>query len=261
MTVAPQQETLGFEAEVQQLLKLVAHNLYSNHEIFMRELVSNASDAADKLRYEALSNDALYEGDSELKIWVSFDKKSSTVTLRDNGIGMNREEAIANLGTIAKSGTQAFKNMLEANKNSADSQLIGQFGVGFYSAFVVADHVVVRTRRAGMQTSEGVEWASDGEGQFTVKNIDRELRGTEVVLHMKEDTKEFLDDSRLRDTIRKYSDHILLPIMMKEVPTPVSDDDKKEDANKELAWEVVNQANALWTLPKSEISDEQYQDL
>lgn len=264
MTVEPQQETLGFEAEVQQLLKLVAHNLYSNQEVFMRELISNASDAADKLRYEALSNDALYEGNSELKIWISFDEKSKTVTICDNGIGMTRDEVVANLGTIAKSGTQAFKNMLEASKQSGDSQLIGQFGVGFYSSFVVADHVVVRTRRAGMQVSEGVEWASDGEGQFTVKNIDREPHGTEIVLHLKDESAEFLDDVRLRGIIRKYSDHILLPVMMKAVET-VNADDKKDEAdateNKAPEWEVVNQANALWTMSKSEISDEQYQDL
>ncbi|MDF1761204.1 MAG: molecular chaperone HtpG [Coxiellaceae bacterium] len=263
MALEPQQETLGFEAEVQQLLKLVAHNLYSNKEVFMRELVSNASDAADKLRYETLSNDALYEGDSDLKIWVSFDEKSNTVTIRDNGIGMSRDDVIANLGTIAKSGTQAFKDMLESKSGGDNSQMIGQFGVGFYSAFVVADDVVVRTRRAGMKSDEGVEWASKGEGEFTVKNIDRKERGTEVIMHLKEECKEFADGMRLRTIIRKYSDHILLPIMMLEEVTPAAeeDKDKKKEEKKEPTWEAVNQANALWTLPKSEITDEQYQDL
>ncbi len=261
MAIDPQQETLGYEAEVQQLLKLVAHNLYSNAEIFVRELVSNASDAADKLRYEALSNDALYEGDSDLKIWISFDKEANTVTIRDNGIGMTRDEAIANLGTIAKSGTSKFKEMLESQKGGDNSQMIGQFGVGFYSSFVVADNVVVRTRRAGMKADEGVEWASNGEGEFTVKNIERELRGTEIILHLKEDTTEFADGTRLRTIIRTYSDHILLPIMMLEEATPIAEDDKDTKKDEAPKWEVVNQANALWTLPKSEITDEQYQDL
>ncbi|MDF1760404.1 MAG: molecular chaperone HtpG [Coxiellaceae bacterium] len=266
MALEPQQETLGFEAEVQQLLKLVAHNLYSNKEIFVRELVSNASDAADKLRYETLANDALYEGDSDLKIWITYDEKANTVTIRDNGIGMNRDDVIANLGTIAKSGTQAFKDMLESKSGGDNSQMIGQFGVGFYSSFVVADDVVVRTRRAGMKSDEGVEWTSKGEGEFTVKNIERKERGTEVILHLKEECKEFADGMRLRTIIRKYSDHILLPIMMLEVEAPAADaadedKDKKKEDKKQPTWESVNQANALWTMPKSEITDEQYQDL
>lgn len=260
MSVNPQAETLGFEAEVKQLLKLVAHNLYSNKEIFLRELISNASDAADKLRYEALSQEAIYEGDADLKIWISTDEKAKTVTIRDNGIGMSREDAIQHLGTIAKSGTQAFREMLSSEANK-DSQLIGQFGVGFYSAFVVADLVTVRTRRAGTRSDEGVEWTSQGEGEYTIKNIERPLRGTEVVLHLKEDCHEFLETFRLNSIIRKYSDHILLPIMMpKSKDEKDNKKDKKADKGKE-EWEVINQANALWTLSKGEITDEQYQEL
>lgn len=240
MSIAAQQETLSFEAEVKQLLDLVANALYSNKEIFLRELISNASDAADKLRYQALSDAALYENDSELKIWIDVDKDAQMITVRDNGVGMSREEIIENLGTIAKSGTKAFKELLGANQ-AKDSQLIGQFGVGFYSTFVVADKVVVRSRRAGMQKDQGVYWESSGDGQYTVKNIEKETRGTEIVLHLKKESEEFLDPLRLRNIITKYSDHIILPIVMAE--------------------EVVNQARALWTLPKSEIKDEDYQQL
>lgn len=255
MTVEANTETLGFEAEVKQLLKLVAENLYSNKEVFVRELVSNASDAADKLRYQALSNDAIYQGDSDLKIWISFDEKAQTVTIRDNGIGMTRDDVIANLGTIANSGTKAFRDMLSSDANK-DSNLIGQFGVGFYSAFVVADKVVVRTRKAGLEANEGVEWVSAGEGEYTVKNIERDQRGTEIIMHMKEACKEFVDGMRLRTIIRKYSDHIVLPIEMLEIK------EQEEGTEAEApTWETVNQANALWTLPKSEITDEQYQDL
>jgi molecular chaperone HtpG len=241
-----QTQTLSFAAEVKQLLQLVAHSLYSNKEIFLRELVSNASDAADKLRYEALTDSALYENDPELKIWISVDKEHQTITVSDNGIGMSREEAIDNLGTIAKSGTRIFRDLLSADK-AKDSQLIGQFGVGFYSAFIVAEHVVVRTRRAGMQADQGVQWESTGEGEYTIKNINKPTRGTEVVLHIKKDESEFLDELRLRQVITKYSDHILLPIVMKNLK------DEKE--------EVVNRANALWTLPKSQIKNEEYQEL
>ncbi|MCB1827958.1 MAG: molecular chaperone HtpG, partial [Coxiellaceae bacterium] len=240
MTFEKQSETLGFEAEVSQLLELVAKSLYSNKEIFLRELISNASDAADKLRYEGLSDTALYEDDSELKITIEFDAEHHTLTIRDNGIGMSREEAIENLGTIAKSGTRAFRDMLSGDK-SHDSQLIGQFGVGFYSAFIVADKVVVRSRRAGMTAEQGVEWQSEGKGEFEVQNLHRPARGTEIVLHMKKDEAEFLDEQRLRTIISKYSDHILLPIMMK--------------------GEVVNSAKALWTLSKSDIKEEEYQEL
>lgn len=215
MSLQPQAETLSFEAEVKQLLHLVAHSLYSNKEIFLRELISNSSDAADKLRYQALSDAALYENDADLKIWIDFDKDNRTITIRDNGIGMSREEVIENLGTIAKSGTRAFRELL-AEKKAEDSQLIGQFGVGFYSAFIVADRVVVRTRRAGMKADQGVEWESTGEGEYTLKNIDKPTRGTEVVLHLKESEEEFLDSLRLRAIITKYSDHILLPIVMKK---------------------------------------------
>lgn len=260
MTTAPQAETLTFGAEVEQLLELVAHSLYSNKEIFLRELVSNASDAADKLRYQALSDAALFEDDSDLKIWIDFDKEHRTVTIRDNGIGMSREEVIENIGTIAQSGTRSFRNLL-GKENSADSQLIGQFGVGFYSAFIVSDKVALRTRRAGMQADQGVYWESDGKGQYTIKNIDKAQRGTEIVLHLKESEDEFLDDMRLRTIIRKYSDHIVLPIMMKKIET---EEDKKSAEEGEVVVreeEAVNRANALWTLSKSEIKDEDYQEL
>lgn len=259
MSTAPQKETLSFGADVNQLLELVAHSLYSNPEIFLRELISNASDAADKLRYEALTDAALYENDPELKIWISVDKDNRTVTIRDNGIGMNREEAIANLGTIAKSGTRAFKEKLSNGADKNDSQLIGQFGVGFYSAYVVADNVVVRTRRAGTQTNQGVCWESNGKGEFVVNNIDYLSRGTEITLFLKKEMDEYLDEYRLRSIITKYSDHIVLPIMMAKPEMPAKDDKKDEIVVREE--EVVNQANALWTLPKSEIKDEQYTGL
>lgn len=254
-----QAETLSFEAEVKQLLHLVAHALYSNKEIFLRELISNGSDAADKLRYEALSDSALYENDSDLKIWVDFDKKHRTITIRDNGIGMSRDDVIENLGTIAKSGTRAFLDAL-STENAKDSQLIGQFGVGFYSAFIVADKVVVRTRRAGMNTDQGVSWESNGEGEYTIKNIEKSTRGTEVVLHLKEIEEEFLDPIRLRTIITKYSDHILLPIMMKKNVEDDKEDDK-EDGKGDLQEETVNRANALWAMSKSQIKDEDYKEL
>ena len=204
MTVKAQTETFSFEAEVNQLLKLVASSLYSNKEIFLRELVSNASDAAERLRYEALSDSALYEDDPELKIWVDFDKKNRTVTLKDNGIGMNREDVIQNLGTIAQSGTRGFRDILSKGKEEQkDSQFIGQFGVGFYSSFVVADKVVVRTRRAGMNADQGVYWESEGTGEYSIKNINKESRGTEIVLHLKKEEDEFLSDYRLREIIKK----------------------------------------------------------
>jgi molecular chaperone HtpG len=260
MTVDAQPEKLSFEAEVKQLLSLVAHSLYSNKEIFLRELVSNASDAADKLRYEALSNNSLYENDSELKIEIEFNEDNKTITVRDNGIGMNRDEVIANLGTIAKSGTRAFKELLSSDAEK-DSQLIGQFGVGFYSAFIVADNVVVRTRRAGGEVSEGVCWESNGQGEYTISSIEMPRRGTEITLHVKDEHKEFLNDYRLRSIIRQYSDHIALPIMMAKAET---EDDKKKREKGEVVvpeQEVVNQANALWTMSRSEIKDEQYSEL
>ena len=256
MPIEAQQETLQFEAKVEQLLHLVAHSLYSNKEIFLRELVSNASDAADKLRYEALTDNALYENDPDLKIWVSFDKDSKIVTVRDNGIGMSREEIIKNLGTIAESGTRAFSEVLKTNQGDA-SQLIGQFGVGFYSTFIVADKVVVKSRRAGMNLDQGVCWESDGIGGYTVKNINRPLRGTEVVLHLKKDQEEFLEAMRLRNIISKYSDHILLPIVMEKIQAPAKDGEKAPAPEEE----VVNRANALWVMPKSQIKDEDYQEL
>ena len=259
VAVQEQQETRSFEAEVQQLLQIVAHSLYSDKEIFLRELISNSSDAADKLRYQAVSDDALYEGDGDLKIWVNFNKDAGTVSIRDNGIGMDREEVIKNLGMIAQSGTRAFKQLVESKKEGGDSQLIGQFGVGFYSSFVVADKVVVKTRKAGMKADEGVEWESDGQGKYTIKNIKRSQRGTEVTLYMKDDAKEFLDDSRLRTVIRKYSDHILLPIVMPKVDPEA---DKKREKGEIVVPEdeVVNSAKALWTLPKSEIKPEDYNE-
>jgi molecular chaperone HtpG len=265
MSVNPQTETLGFQAEVKQLLHLVTHSLYSNKEIFLRELISNASDAADRLRFEAISDLALYENDADLKIWIDFDEKNHTITVRDNGIGMNRDDVINNLGTIAKSGTREFLERLKTeDKNEAN--LIGQFGVGFYSSFVVADKVVVRTRRAGMKADQGVEWESDGAGEYSLKNIDKATRGTEIVLYLKEDERpEFLNGWRLREIIKKYSDHIMLPIVMKkDVYEDKSGDEKDQEKKAEKKTpedEVVNRATALWTLPKSSIKDEDYKEL
>jgi molecular chaperone HtpG len=256
MPVQTQQETLPFQAEVKQLLYLVTHSLYSNKEIFLRELISNASDAADKLRFEALSDAALYENDPDLKIWIDVDKEKQTITVRDNGIGMNREEVIQNLGTIAKSGTREFLEKLTASQNK-ESHLIGQFGVGFYSSFVVADKVIVKTRRAGMQKDQGVYWESNGEGQFVIENITKERRGTEVILHLKKDEEDFLHDWQLRQIITKYSDHILLPIIMKEPEYG----EQKEGEPAPLVESTVNKATALWTLPKSKITDEEYIEL
>jgi len=263
MTTQPQAQTHTFEAEVTQLLDLVANSLYSNKEIFLRELISNASDAAEKLRYESLNDSAVFENDPDLKIWVDFDKDKRTVTIRDNGIGMSREDVVNNLGTIAKSGTKAFLESMGAQKEgqAKDNKLIGQFGVGFYSAFVVADKVTVRSRRAGMQQDQGVCWESDGKGEYTVKNIDFTPRGTEIVLHLKEDQAEYCDENRLRNIIKKYSDHILLPIQMKK---PLTEDDEKKQKEGEVVVpeeETVNRANALWTMSKSQIKEEEYQEL
>jgi len=233
------------------------HSLYSNKEIFMRELVSNAADASDKLRFEALSNDALYEGDAELQIRVAFDEAAKTITITDNGIGMNRQEVIENIGTIANSGTKKFFNKMTGDQ-AKDSQLIGQFGVGFYSAFIVADKVTLRTRRAGTDAAEGVEWQSEGKGDFTIETIDKAARGTEITLHLREDQDEFLNSWRLRNCITKYSDHINLPIVMQKDAQP--DEDGKIDESVVLEDETVNKATALWTLSKSEIDDEQYQE-
>ncbi|WP_347911270.1 molecular chaperone HtpG [Pseudomonas grandcourensis] len=254
MSVETQKETLGFQTEVKQLLHLMIHSLYSNKEIFLRELISNASDAVDKLRFEALAKPELLEGGAELKIRVSFDKDAKTVTLEDNGIGMSREDAITHLGTIAKSGTADFMKHLSGDQKK-DSHLIGQFGVGFYSAFIVADKVDVYSRRAGSAASEGVHWSSKGEGDFEVATIDKAERGTRIVLHLKSGEDEFADGWRLRNIIKKYSDHIALPI---ELPKEVAATEGEEPPAVE--WETVNRASALWTRPRTEVKDEEYQE-
>ncbi|MFJ2713711.1 molecular chaperone HtpG [Pseudomonas sp. NPDC087346] len=254
MSVETQKETLGFQTEVKQLLHLMIHSLYSNKEIFLRELISNASDAVDKLRFEALAKPELLEGGADLKIRVSFDKDAKTVTLEDNGIGMNRDDVIAHLGTIAKSGTADFMKNLSGDQKK-DSHLIGQFGVGFYSAFIVADQVDVYSRRAGTPASEGVHWSSKGEGEFEVANIDKPERGTRIVLHLKAAEDEFADGWRLRNIIKKYSDHIALPI---ELPKEVTAAEGEDTAAVE--WETVNRASALWTRPRTEVKDEEYQE-
>ena len=247
------QETRGFQSEVKQLLQLMIHSLYSNKEIFLRELISNASDAADKLRFKALSNPALYEGDGELRVRVSFDADKGTLTISDNGIGMTREQVIEHLGTIAKSGTKEFLTALGQDQ-AKDSQLIGQFGVGFYSAFIVADKVTVKTRAAGEATDKGVLWESAGEGEYSVADIEKKSRGTDVILHLREDEKEFLNEWRLREIIGKYSDHIGLPV---EMLTKEYDDEGKETGEK---WEKINKSDALWTRSKNDISDEEYKE-
>jgi len=246
-------ETLGFQTEVKQILNLMIHSLYSNKEIFLRELISNSSDAADKLRFEALSDDALYEGDADMKIWIQFDKDARTITVRDNGIGMSREEVIDNIGTIAKSGTQEFFKSLTGD-NAKDTQLIGQFGVGFYSSLIVADKVTLLTRRAGLEASHGVRWESAGEGEYSVETIERKQHGTEVILHLLPDEDEFLSDYRLHSIIKKYSDHITLPIVMPKVTTS---EEKDETIIEE---EVVNTAKALWTRSKTEITEDEYNE-
>jgi molecular chaperone HtpG len=250
-----QKETLGFQAEVKQLLNLMIHSLYSNKEIFLRELISNASDACDRLRFEALNNAALYGDDAELKIRVTLDKEARTLSIADNGIGLSREEAVEHLGTIAKSGTREFFSALTGDQ-AKDAHLIGQFGVGFYSSYIVADKVTVVSRRAGLESGQAVRWESSGEGDFTVEVIERAQRGTEVTLHLRDGEDEFLSSWKVREIIRKYSDHITLPILM-----------KKEEWNEEQKAQVVtdqdetvNQASALWSRPKSEISDEQYNE-
>ncbi|AGE25147.1 MULTISPECIES: molecular chaperone HtpG [Pseudomonas] len=254
MSVETQKETLGFQTEVKQLLHLMIHSLYSNKEIFLRELISNASDAVDKLRFEALSKPELLEGGAELKIRVSYDKDAKTVTLEDNGIGMSRDDAITHLGTIAKSGTADFMKNLSGDQKK-DSHLIGQFGVGFYSAFIVADKVEVFSRRAGLAASEGVHWASKGEGEFEIATIDKADRGTRIVLHLKSGEDEFADGWRLRNIIKKYSDHIALPIELPKEQTAAEGEEKPAEE-----WETVNRASALWTRPRTEIKDEEYQE-
>ncbi|WP_313950718.1 ATP-binding protein, partial [Accumulibacter sp.] len=239
-----QKETLGFQAEVKQLLNLMIHSLYSNKEIFLRELISNASDACDRLRFEALNNAGLYGDDSELKIRVAFDKEARTISISDNGIGLSRDEAVEHLGTIAKSGTREFFSALTGDQ-AKDAHLIGQFGVGFYSSYIVADKVTVTSRRAGLEANQAVQWESGGEGDFTVEMVEREQRGTEVVLHLREGEDEFLSSWKVRETIRKYSDHITLPILMKKEKW---DEEKKAQVVTDED-ETVNQASALWSRP------------
>ncbi|EKK3522649.1 molecular chaperone HtpG [Escherichia coli O157] len=243
------QETRGFQSEVKQLLQLMIHSLYSNKEIFLRELISNASDAADKLRFRALSDAALYENEGELHVRIATDKEKRTLTISDNGIGMTRDEVIDNLGTIAKSGTKAFLESIGQDQ-AKDSQLIGQFGVGFYSAFIVADKVTVRTRAAGQPADKGVFWESQGEGDYTVADIEKADRGTEITLHLREGEDEYLDDWRLRSIISKYSDHISLPVEI----------ENKNEEDGTVTWEKINKAQALWTRNKSEISDDEYKE-
>ncbi|MGQ3890990.1 molecular chaperone HtpG [Legionella sp. CNM-4043-24] len=256
--MSSKKQTMGFQTEVKQMLHLVVHSLYSNKEIFLRELISNASDALDKLRFLALANSSLYEGDTDLRIVIESNEKLKTITIKDNGIGMSWDEAIENLGTIAKSGTKEFLSQL-GSENSKDSQLIGQFGVGFYSAFIVADKVTVKSRRAGLAADEGIVWQSTGDGEFTIAQEKRAERGTEITLHLKADEDEYLSDWRLRSIISKYSDHICWPIVMKKAKD--TDDEKEADSKAADEFETVNKATALWTLQKSEISDDEYKAL
>ncbi|MEY3288791.1 MAG: hypothetical protein RLZZ419_1033 [Pseudomonadota bacterium] len=266
MTVEAKKETLGFETEVKHLLHLMIHSLYSNKEIFLRELISNASDAADKLRFEALSNDGLYEGDSELKIRLEFDKEKRTITIIDNGIGMTRAEVQEHIGTIAKSGTKQFFEAL-TGEQAKDSELIGQFGVGFYSAFIVADKVTLTTRKAGADKNEGTRWESAGEGDYTIEAVEKAGRGTEIVLHLKEAEGEFLDGYRIRSIVRKFSDHISLPIVMdKEIMPSMAEEEEVEEGEEakeakpvaQIEEETINSASALWTKSRQEISDDDY---
>jgi len=264
VTVDTKKETLGFQTEVKHLLHLMIHSLYSNKEIFLRELISNASDAADKLRFEALSNDGLYEGDSELKIRLEFDKELRTITIKDNGIGMTRTEVQEHIGTIAKSGTKQFFEAL-TGEQAKDSELIGQFGVGFYSAFIVADKVTLTTRKAGSEQSTGTRWESAGEGDYTIEAVEKAQHGTEIVLHLKEAESEFLDGYRIRSIVRKFSDHISLPIVMDKEAMPTMDDEEPEEGEEavvkavaEIEEETINSASALWTKARQEISDDDY---
>ena len=250
MSVEVQKETLEFQTEVTQLLNLMVHSLYSNKEIFLRELISNASDACDKLRFEALSDEALFENNSDLQLQVDFDADAQTITVRDNGIGMNREEVIENIGTIAKSGTREFFESLTGDQ-AQDTQLIGQFGVGFYSSFIVADKVTLVTRRAGMGPEHGVKWESDGAGNYSIENVAKNERGTEVILHLRESEKDLANGWRVRSIITKYSDHIPLPVKMRK------DDDKGKPTDE---WETVNKASALWARPKSDITEDEYKE-
>lgn len=248
-------QTQSFQAEVKQLLHLVTHSLYSNKEIFLRELISNASDACDKLRFQAIDQPSLYEDQPDLHIQVLINKQARTLTIRDNGIGMSKDEAASNLGTIAKSGTKDFLAQL-ADEKQKDANLIGQFGVGFYSGFIVADKITVESRRAGFDKAEGVRWESDGSGEFDVETIVREARGTDIILHLREEESEWLEPTRIRQIINQYSDHISLPIQMHKEEW----DEEKSEWVEKTEWETINQASALWTRPKNEISEEQYID-
>ncbi|MCH2454070.1 MAG: molecular chaperone HtpG [Idiomarina sp.] len=260
MAEAGQMEKHGFQTEVKQLLHLMIHSLYSNKEIFLRELVSNASDAADKLRFKALSDNSLYGDDSELFVRISVDKDAKTITISDNGIGMTRDDVMNNLGTIAKSGTAEFFGQLSGDQ-AKDSQLIGQFGVGFYSAFIVADEVTVRTRSALDKETTGVEWRSRGEGEFEIADIEKARRGTDIVLHLKDDAEEFLDEYRLRGIINKYSEHLSIPVQMWKEPVPESEDSEGNKVEAQPGeWETVNSGKALWTRDKSEITDDEYKE-
>ena len=252
-----QKQTLSFQAEVAQLLKLVTHSLYSNPDIFLRELISNASDACDKLRFEALNDAGLHENDSELKVRVSFDKAARTLTITDNGIGMSQQEAIDHLGTIAKSGTRDFVSKLSGDQQN-DSQLIGQFGVGFYSGFIVADKITVESRRAGVSAAQGVRWVSEGTGEFEVSEIERAERGTSITLHLKDDASDYLNAWKLKGIINKYSDHISLPILMPKEEWKEGENDQPGEMAFTGEWETVNQAAALWTRPKKDITPEHY---
>ena len=253
-TATTNKETRGFQSEVKQLLHLMIHSLYSNKEIFLRELISNASDAADKLRFQALSDPELYQGDADLGVKLSFDAEANTITVSDNGVGMTRDDVIENLGTIAKSGTAEFFSKL-SEQQTKDSQLIGQFGVGFYSAFIVADAVTVRTRAAGVAAEEAVQWYSKGEGEYTIETVDKESRGTDIILHLREEGKEFLSEWRLRDVISKYSDHISIPVYLQ-----VAEKDEEGKETGKTNWEQVNKAQALWTRNKSEVTDDEYKE-
>ncbi|MGZ8196572.1 MAG: molecular chaperone HtpG, partial [Methylosarcina sp.] len=260
MTIEAKKETLGFETEVKHLLHLMIHSLYSNKEIFLRELISNASDASDKLRFLALSDESLYEGDSNLKIRIEYDKDKRIIKVIDNGIGMTRSEVQEHIGTIAKSGTKQFFEALTGDQ-AKDSELIGQFGVGFYSAFIVADKVTLITRKAGSPKNEGVRWESTGEGDYTLESVEKEKRGTEIILHLKESESEFLDGYRIRSIVRKFSDHISLPIVMDKEAMPSYDEEGNEEAEKpapQIEEETINSASALWTKARQDISEDDY---
>ena len=259
MSVKAKKETLGFQTEAKQLLHLMIHSLYSNKEIFLRELISNAADAIDKLRFEGLAKPALIGEDNDFKIRIDIDKKAKTITISDNGIGMSREEVIAQLGTIAKSGTAQFLDSLTGDEKK-DAQLIGRFGVGFYSSFIVADKVTVESRAAGSDESDAVRWISAGEAEFEVENIEKAQRGTSVMLHLKGDADEFLDSWRLKSIVKKYADHVSVPVLMKKESVALDGDNDEKDEKKEDEDEVINTAKALWTRPRSEIEDDEYKE-